>query len=259
MEHVLSFWIHPSQPNFDSLNVGGFFTLTHFLFILILSLFGVFTYRWVVRLPDSYRFQFYRYLAILLIGLELLRMGWNILASDGWYAKDIWPLYTCGIFVIVFPFYAFQTRYQRHVEGFIGLGAMLSGVLFLLFPSTGLAMFPVWHINTIISTLMHWAMALIGAIFFFYRNNKFTTFDLMTAFTIVSFFALISWLYNSLDPNTNFFFLAYPLAGTPLAWLYDWFGQPGYGISIFVLHLMVGIAMYFIHHTWIEQNKKQGN
>jgi hypothetical protein len=42
-------------------------------------------------------------------------------------------------------------------------------------------------------------------------------------------------------------------------WLYDWFGQPGYGISIFVLHLMVGIAMYFIHHTWIEQNKKQGN
>jgi hypothetical protein len=233
--------------------VGGIFTPTHFILIVFLSVFGIVLYRLFVRLPHQQSIQFYRYIAIFLIGLELLRMGWNVLASDAWYAKDVWPLYTCGIFVVVFPLYAFQTRYQRHVEGFIGLGAMLSGVLFLLFPSTGLAMFPLWHINTVISTLMHWAMALIGAIFFFHRKHKFTTFDLITAFSIVSFFALVSWLYNSIDPNTNFFFLAYPLNGTPLMWLYDWFGQPGYGVSIFTLHLIVGFAMYFIHRLWIQQ------
>jgi hypothetical protein len=233
--------------------VGGIFTPTLFILIVFLSVFGIVLYRLFVRLPHQQSIQFYRYIAIFLIGLELLRMGWNVLASDAWYAKDVWPLYTCGIFVVVFPLYAFQTRYQRHVEGFIGLGAMLSGVLFLLFPSTGLAMFPLWHINTVISTLMHWAMALIGAIFFFHRKHKFTTFDLITAFSIVSFFALVSWLYNSIDPNTNFFFLAYPLNGTPLMWLYDWFGQPGYGVSIFTLHLIVGFAMYFIHRLWIQQ------
>jgi hypothetical protein len=253
MENVLSFWIHPSQPNFNPLNVGGVFTPTHLILTLLITLLGIFCYRFLIQLPHQRRVQLYRYIAIFLIGLELFRMGWNILASDGWYAKDVWPLYTCGIFVIVFPFYAFQTRYQRHVEGFIGLGSMLSGVLFLLIPSTGLAMFPLWHVNTIISTIMHWAMALIGAIFFFHRKQKFTTFDLITAFSIVGLFTLVSWLYNSLDPNTNFFFLAYPLAGTPLAWLYAWFGQPGYAISIFVLHLIEGFAMYFIHRLWIEE------
>ncbi len=253
MDRVLSFWLHPSQPNFNPLNVGGIFTPTHFILIGFLSVFGIILYRLFVGLPHQQSIQFYRYLAIFLIGLELLRMGWNVLASDGWYAKDVWPLYTCGIFVVVFPFYAFQTRYQRHVEGFLGLGAMVAGILFLLFPSTGLAMFPLWHINTLISTLMHWVMAVIGAIFFFQRKKPFTSFDIATAFGIVGFFTLVSWLYNSLDPNTNFFFLAYPLPGTPLAWLYDWFGQPGYAISIVVLHLIEGFAMYFIHRQWIQQ------
>ena len=253
MDRVLSFWIHPSNPNFNPLNVGGIFTPTHLILTGLITIFGVFFYRWLIRLPDQTRTQFYRYIAYFLIGLELLRMGWNILASDGWYAKDVWPLYTCGIFVMVFPFYAFQTRYQRHVEGFLGLGAMLAGILFLLLPSTGLAMFPLWHINTVISTIMHWTMAVIGAVFFFHRKHPFTSFDILTAFSVVGFFVLISWLYNSFDPNTNFFFLAYPLVGTPLALLYDWFGQPGYAISIVVLHLIEGFAMYFIHRQWIQR------
>lgn len=253
MDHVLSFWIHPSNPSFNPLNVGGIFTPTHLILTAILTVIGIFFYRWLIRLSNETRTQYFRYIAIFLIGLELFRMGWNVLASDGWYAKDVWPLYTCGIFVIVFPFYAFQTRYQRHVEGFLGLGAMLAGILFLLLPSTGLAMFPLWHINTVISTIMHWAMAVIGAIFFFARKHPFTSFDIKTAFGIVGFFVLVSWLYNSFDPNTNFFFLAYPLSGTPLAWLFDWFGQPGYATAIVVLHLIEGFAMFLIHRQWIQQ------
>jgi hypothetical protein len=96
-------------------------------------------------------------------------------------------------------------------------------------------------------------MVVIGAIFFFHRKRPFTSFDLITAFGLVGFFTLVSWLYNSLDPNTNFFFIAYPLPGTPLAWLFDWFGQPGYAISIVVLHLIEGFAMYFIHRRWIQE------
>jgi hypothetical protein len=130
---------------------------------------------------------------------------------------------------------------------------MLAGILFLLFPSTGLAMFPLWHINTVISTIMHWTMALIGAVFFFHRKHPFTSFDIVTAFSVVGFFVLVSWIYNSFDPNTNFFFLAYPLAGTPLAWLYDWFGQPGYGIAVVTFHLLVGVSMFFIHLHWIQK------
>jgi len=113
MEYVLSFWIHPSNPSFNPLNVGGIFTPTHFILTLVITLLGFFFYRWLIQLPDQARERSYRYIAFLLIGLELLRMGWNILASDGWYAKDVWPLYTCGIFVMVFTFYAFKTRYKR--------------------------------------------------------------------------------------------------------------------------------------------------
>jgi hypothetical protein len=253
MALVLSFWIHPSDPNFNAFEVGGIFTPAHLFLIVLLSVFGYMFYRFLIQLSHQDRGKAYVYIAILLIGLELLRMGWNIFASNAWNANAVWPLYTCGIFIIIFPFYAFKSRYQRHVEGFIGLGAMLSGILFLLFPSTGLAMFPLWHINTFISTIMHWIMAVVGAIFFFERKKPFTSFDLITAFSIISVFTLISWLYNSLDPTTNFFFIAGPLINTPLAWLYEWFGQPGYGISIFTLHLMVGFAMFFIHRRWIQK------
>jgi hypothetical protein len=253
MAHVLSFWIHPSNPNFNPLNVGGVFTPTHIILTAFLAVLGVIFYRWLTRLPDQTRARSYRYIAIILIGLELLRMGWNILASDDWYAKDVWPLYTCGIFVMVFPFHAFQTRYQRHAEGFLGLVAMLPGVLFLIFPSTGLAMFPLWHINTLISTIMHWTMAVIGAIFFFHRKHPFKFFDVLTASGTIVLIALVSWLYNSLDPNTNFFFLAYPLSGTPLTLLDDWFPQPWYAMAIVVLHLIEIFAMAFIHRLFIQR------
>ena len=253
MALVLSFWIHPSDPNFNAFEVGGIFTPVHLFLIVLLSVFGYLFYRFLIRSSHQDRGRVYVYLAILLIGLELLRMGWNILASDGWNANAVWPLYTCGIFVIIFPFYAFKSRYQRHVEGFIGLGAMLSGIAFLLFPSTGLAMFPLWHINTFISTIMHWIMAVIGAVFFFNRKNPFTSFDIITSTSIILVFVLASWIYNTLDSNTNFFFIAKPLINTPLTWLYDGFGQPGYGISVVAFHLLVGVSMFFIHRRWIQE------
>jgi hypothetical protein len=253
MALVLSFWIHPSDPSFTSFDVGGIFTPAHLVLNVFLSVFGYMFYRFLISMTDQNRNKAYVLIAILLIGFELLRMGWNVFASDGWNANAVWPLYTCGIFVIVFPFYAFKSRYQRHVEGFIGLGAMLSGIAFLIFPSTGLAMFPLWHINTFISTIMHWIMAIIGAVFFFDRKNPFTLFDIITSTSIILGFVLVSWLYNTIDSTTNFFFIAKPITNTPLTWLYDWFGQPGYGIAVVTFHLLVGVSMFFIHRRWIQK------
>lgn len=250
---LFSFFWHPSHPEFTTLIPGGMLTLTHIVFTIFLSLIGVRVFRELKKMDEPKRHQWYQIIAIILIGLEVTRMMWNLLASDGWYAKDVLPLYTCGIFVIVFPIYAFKNPYSKWMEGFITLGAFLAGGFFLLLPSTGLGMFPLWHINTVISSIMHLMMVIIGALFFFDKKKKLSFGDVISSTVIVTIFAIISATYNAFDPSTNFFFLAQPLANTPLTLLMDWFGQPGYGISIYVLHLLVGLTMYWIHHSLRSQ------
>jgi hypothetical protein len=246
MVQTSSFWLHPSHPLFDPSSIGGIFTLTHLLFTIVLAMIGYAFFRFVRNLDNAKQFRFYQRLAIVLLLLEITRMLWNILAADRWYAKDVLPLYTCGIFVIIFPFYAFQSRFQGWVKGFITLGAMMAGILFLIFPSTGLGMFPLWHVNTLISSLMHVSMAVIGAVFYFNQKTTIAWVDVFTASVVVGVFALLSWGYNTLDPETNFFFIARPLVGTPLEWLHTWVGgQPMYGIAVVVVHMLVGLLMFY--------------
>ncbi len=249
MVRFFNFWLHPSHPNFNQLIVGGVFNFTHLALTLILGLLGMILYRFLVS--TKHRHLYFQVIALLLVVLEIIRMVWNVVAADAWYAKDVWPLYTCGIFVIVFPFYAFNTPLKKWTIGFLSLGAMLAGIVFLIFPSTGLAMFPLWHINTIISSTMHLMMAVIGAIFFFDRILRLTLFDFYTALGIVFAFAGISFIYNALDPETNFFFIKAPFAETPLQWIFDVFGQPIYGIVILFLHVLEGWMMYGFHQKLV--------
>jgi hypothetical protein len=244
---LTSFWLHPSNPNFDDFRVGGIFSFEHFLLTFIFLTLGFFGLYGIQKLKLNQRFLLFRWLSIFLVFMEVTRMLWNYLAADGWYAKDVWPLYTCGIFVFLFPFYAFNTRGKIFAEGFIKLGAFPSGVLFMLFPSTGIGMFPLWHYNTIQSAVMHTVMAMIGGYLLFDRELRFQKRDLVNAFAIITIFTLVSWVYNSFDSNTNFFFIASPLEGTPLMILYNLFDQPGYAISIYVIHLLVGCLMYLYH------------
>jgi hypothetical protein len=98
---------------------------------------------------------------------------------------------------------------------------------------------------------MHLMMAVIGAIFFFDRSRRLKLFDFYSAMFIVFLFAGISLLYNLFDPETNFFFIKAPFAETPLQLIFDWFGQPGYGISIVLLHVLEGFTMYILHQRFI--------
>lgn len=253
MARFFNFWLHPSNPHFNQLIPGGFLTLTHILWTALLMMVGFFLYRYVVQLTPQKRQIHFQWLAVILVLLELTRMIWNVVAADAWYAKDVFPLYTCGIFVIIFPFYAFNTRMKKWTEGFIALGAMLAGSIFLIFPSTGLIMFPLWHINTLISSVMHVSMAVIGAVLFFDAKRILKPFDFYSAMVVVLVFASISWIYNWFDPEANFFFIKVPFAETPLQLIYDWFGQPWYGFIVVMLHALEGFIMYGLHQRYIVQ------
>jgi hypothetical protein len=243
----VSFWLHPSQIEFTNLTIGGMFTLAHLGLSIFFALFGIGLYLLIQKSQPNYRKKLFMILAILIVILEVFRMAWNLFSATGWFAKDVLPLYTCGIFVFLLPMYVFSKRARPFTQGFLMLAAFPSGFLFMLFPSTGIGMFPLWHYNTLQSALMHTIMATVGLWIFI--NERVISYKKLwiDASIVMTVFAGISWLYNSLDPLTNFFFLAYPLLNTPLMFLYQWFGQPGYGIMIFLLHLLLLVIMVVIH------------
>ncbi len=242
----LFFFLHPSNPEFEPLLIAGLFTFEHMLLLIFIGIFSRIFYRFL-RSNHSSTNQHLKPLAILMVILEITRMLWNIIAAETFIAKDVLPLYTCGIFVFMLPLYVFKTPFQSFALSFLKIAALGSGLLFLIFPTTALGMFPLWHINTVISMTMHTIMMVIGAYFFFHPETHISRQDIYRSFAIVLVFAGLSALYNSFDAQANFFFIAYPLANTPLVLLYAWFGQPLYAISILVIHWIAAEIMVLLH------------
>jgi hypothetical protein len=241
------FWLHPNDLSFDDSQIAGLFSLEHGL-----ALFLAFILGYLLFLALKTSFRLHQVIALMMLGLEGIRMIWNIVAAPTLVMNDILPLFTCGIFVFIYPLYAFKLPGHRFAESFLKTGALGIGLLFLTFPTTAIGMFPLWHINSLISLTMHTVMTLVGASFFFNTSLKFVHRDVIRAFTIVLIVALISFIYNTLDPSTNFFFIAYPLNNTPLVWIRNTLGQPLYGIVIVLLHYLAGWITYRLHQRYFS-------
>jgi hypothetical protein len=239
------FWIHPTQPEFEALTIGGIFSSAHLLALFIFGTLGYLLYRYLGK-PTSGKYQKHKVLSIIMIILELIRIGWNLEAATVFVPNDILPLFTCGIFIFIYPLFAFQTKGKEIATHYLKIGAFGTGLLFLVFPTTSLGMFPFWHINTLISLTMHTVMSVVGATFLFDKKLTFTFQDVHVSFALVLGFAFISFMYNSFDPTTNFFFIAKPLEETPLVFIFSVLGQPLYGITILLLHLLAGYGMVFL-------------
>lgn len=241
------FWLHPNDAMFDDALIQGLFSFEHLLALLLAGIFGYFL--WSALKTSSIRLH--QMIAVTMLVLEVIRMMWNVMAAPTLVINDILPLFTCGIFVFIYPLYAFKLFGHRFAESFLKTGAIGIGLLFLMFPTTAIGMFPLWHINSLISLTMHTVMTVVGASFFFNKTLKFVHLDVIQAFSIVLLVALISFVYNTLDPMTNFFFIAYPLNNTPLVWIRNTLGQPLYGIVIVFLHYVAGYVTYKLHNKFI--------
>ncbi|MCI9069053.1 YwaF family protein [Clostridium sp.] len=178
-------------------------------------------------------------MAVIITILEGMKIYFNLY----WGYKNInsWlPISYCSIFIYALWLSAYGKEKLKEIgDSFITGCSVVAGGAYLLFPSTSLTVYPVWHFLCIYSMFFHTMMVYFGMI---YIKNEIIKLDI-TGFKkylkIFLFFSIIAIFLNE-SFGTNFMLLSRPfkIPVPVIHKLYNLYPRI-YTILVFVIYLFV--------------------
>ncbi|MBQ8375135.1 MAG: YwaF family protein [Clostridia bacterium] len=215
--------------------VGHFCSMAAFAVLLVAAL-------WCSRkLTERQLDKLHWIIAIATVCLEAVKITLRVIKGQG--ADDWMPLYYCSLFMFaIWAAKSKNTVLQRTGYAYITMGGVLAALAFTVYPSTSLALFPIWHPSSFHSFIYHWTMCYTGLLFLLKKRYTPTVKDSIfyTAFILLacipSYF-LNEWL------GTNCMFLHYAFKLPVLDQLLA-FSHPLY-MAVVILAQAVG--MYWLN------------
>lgn len=220
------FWLEESQlaPN------SGYaaFGFIHLGFLGLSLIIILVCYREFSKLSKLKQLHFLKIITWTNLGLEILRDLY--LVSIGKYAVGYWPLHLCGLALFIHLAFAYS---HNKILGEVSFALILpSAAAALLFPNW--LVYPAFNIFNLSSYLIH-TLLILNPILCFKAKlifPKFANHWMITLFLL--FVTPFIYLFNTQN-GTNFFFINYPLEGTPLELFANWLGNPGYLVGYALL------------------------
>ncbi len=182
-----------------------------------------------------------RIAALLLPILEAWKLV--MLTLSGRMGVGHLPLHLCSMAIFLYPIAALTgNRAVRETLSEIGLVTLLpAAVSAILFPDW--TMYPIWNFYSLYSFVWHALQVLFPILCLLqgwckpdirhlWKNTLF----------LVTGAGLIGWLDRRM--SCNYWFLQWPVPGTPLQWLYDLSGTGGYHAALLVLATLIQLSVY---------------
>jgi len=227
----------------DSIPAGEGFSMfgpAHLLWLALLLAAGIVAYRHFSHLPDVKQKKESRALAAGLVLLEAVRIF--ILILTGHFGIYELPLHLCGLAgFICFLDSVKEWKWTGQTLFSLCLPGTVSA---LIFPDW--TVYPPVHYITIQGFLFHAGIVLY--VFFGLRSGKIRP-DVHEIWRTALFLLITVPVIYVFDRafNANYFFVNVPSPGSPLEWIADVMGVPGYLIGYAVLVFAIVLLMYGIH------------
>jgi len=227
---------------------GELFSISHliiFIIFIILIIIGLYLSKNLKRIKVK---KLTKIIGIIVAVLEIGKITYNFIT--GAFLLDQWvPLSFCSIFIYSCLISGFSNKGCKYSDAFIGSVAFVSGLAYLVFPTTSLTEVPAWHFLCIHSFIYHSLMVYLGLIYLINGIGKpnIQNFKYFASYTAI--FVILALVLNKIY-GTNLMLLMdqfgiYPTVinklvkyhlYTPLAVLVYMFLP--YGISYFVSKLI---------------------
>ena len=168
------------------------------------------------------------FLAVLLIVLELLKIGFVLFVVRSGNPNEFIPLYFCSLVLYTAPLSALgRGRWRTVGDVFLTSGGIVAGLGFLLFPTTSLPSYPLFHFLSWHSFFLHGAMAYLGILLLWRGGVRLQKKHAPYAFFLVSAMCVLAYLFNTLWDMThpdfavaNLMFISKDFPATPVSVLY---------------------------------------
>ena len=126
-----------------------------------------------------------RVLSIIISVLEVIKITFKLIIGEGAYIDHYLPLFYCSLFIYALFMCGFGKGIIYKIGcTFLQAGCVFAGLIFLIYPTTSLPDYPVYHFVSIYSAIFHSSMALLG---FLYLRKQYVKFDKISYFYYVIF------------------------------------------------------------------------
>ena len=178
----------------DLYEACGMFTKEHLILLsvnlVVLGILLYFTKTFTPKKVDNIT----KICAVVIVVLELIKIGFNF--TMGYLWLDSWfPVSYCSIFIYALLLCGFtHGKWKAMGEAYIAGVAIIAGFIYLLFPSTSLMQYPMWHFLSIHSMFFHTLMMYMGFLYLYKLRielNKTAYINYILLFGTVAVVALI--------------------------------------------------------------------
>lgn len=196
-------------------------------------------------------------MAIFITVLEGVKIFFNFYRGYTWI--NTWlPISFCSIFIYALWLSGYgKGKWKQTGDAFIAGVSIVAGATYLIFPSTSLTIYPIWHYLCMYSMLFHTLMVYMGILYLFkleisLDKSKFNKFA-----KLYCFFAVIAIILNT-SFGSNLMLLKKPFK-IPVPFLHELFASAPwlYTIVVFLVYLYVPYCITVYLYRLITRNKNE--
>ena len=166
-----------------------------------------------------------RIITVIVWVLEILKIIFNFIVGNGRNVNKVVPLYYCSLLLYSgFLSSIGKGVIQRVGDVFLATGGIVGGLVFLIFPTTSLPEYPMFHFLSLHSFFFHGTMIYLGIIInkIKYIEIKFS--DLKYYACLVFVICIAAYIVNSIC-GSNLMFISQDFPGTPITIIYKLTGK----------------------------------
>ena len=237
----------------------GIFTRDHFI-LLVITIIGIFVaLKYTVNKDKNTIYKTIKCTTIVAWILEVIKIYFNIKQNSIKAVNTYAPLYYCSILLYAGLLSSFGKGILKRIgDVSLATGAIVGGIVFIIYPSTSLPFYPAFHFLSIHSFLFHGAMIYLGILI---NKTRYIDLELKDAkyFAIlIGCMSILALIVNKLFDG-NLMFISNNFPGTPLEILYN-ITKGGFFYKFIMIvsqmtlpfYVSYYIIKYFQMHTKIE-------
>lgn len=216
------------------------FSATHFIWLAATAAALLLLVRIYLRKNTEGRQRFVRAAMITVIALEVIREGWALIIGRYDVTRHL-PLHLCGIMIFIEAVAVFSDR--RFFKEFSYACGLPGAAMALITPEP--SGYPFWNIQYLQSIFVHALLVLIPLLWIaggtFRPNIRALPKNLLLLAGLTAF---CFGLNSLLGGNSNYMFVRFAPADTPIALFEQWVGWPWYIGLLLGLVFVIWVVMY---------------
>lgn len=159
-------------------------------------------------------------LTITMCILEIIKIAYNIIKNSIHAVNTYMPLYYCSMLLYAGLLSSFgKNKLKRIGDVSLASGAIIGGMVFIIYPSTSLPIYPVFHFLSIHSFLFHGIMIYLGILINKTNYINLKKEDIKYFAALIGTMSIVALIVNKLF-NGNLMFISNNFPGTPIEILY---------------------------------------